>query len=466
MAGSAEAVGGRTGCSWIALALGMAVVGAALLVTAAPASAGAARKKPPPKPRPPLANLLLSQAVLPSTGGTVTLTYSSANASSCSLSATPSLWSASQRVACTGTTQVQLPASASGGTWVFRFSATGAAGRKASASQTVVERAQPTATLTATPTTLTSSGGSVTLAYQAGNATSCTLGSSPQAWTGGGNPVTVSCSGTYQVTIGSTTAARQWTFTFAAANDQGESVTATQTVTQQAPVRQYASTSTNWSGYVLLSSSVLTEVSGKFQVPHVNCAGAATGVAVAEWVGLGGASDAAGTLLQTGVSSKCVSGVQQNNGWWELLPDYAKYFNGFTIYPGDTIEASVFLGSSGWATRLDDLTTGVSGVMTIGVGWGVMPDTSSTFSLQGSTAVLSYAGAYSADWIVEDYSQSDGSLVEFADYGSVDFTGLTTSLSSWSLGPSNGIALVSSSGAVISTPTLRSDGGFTVRYTG
>lgn len=97
-----------------------------------------------------------------------------------------------------------------------------------------------------------------------------------------------------------------------------------------------------------------------------------------------------------------------------------------------------------WETRVDDLTTGLSGVMVTGEGWGVFADAGNgTFPKQGSTAGLSYSGGYTAEWIVEDYSLN-GSVVPFVDYGSVDFTGLTTSLSPWYLTANEGERSVSS----------------------
>ena len=55
---------------------------------------------------------------------------------------------------------------------------------------------------------------------------------------------------------------------------------------------------------------------------------------------------------------------------------------------------------------MDDLTTGLSGVMTIGSGWGVRTDAcDGTFDPQGHTTNLSFSGGYTAEWIVEDYAE-------------------------------------------------------------
>jgi hypothetical protein len=104
--------------------------------------------------------------------------------------------------------------------------------------------------------------------------------------------------------------------------------------------------------------------------------------------------------------------------------------------------------------------------MVTGEGWGVSTDGGNgLFPKQGSTVALSYSGGYTAEWIVEDPAQSDGTLLPFANYGSVAFTGLATSLSPWYLTPSEGIAIAQSS-VVLSTPSLSANDGFAVDFTG
>ena len=233
------------------------------------------------------------------------------------------------------------------------------------------------------------------------------------------------------------------------------------------------STSPNWSGYVVPSSSALvTDASGQWTVPTINCSATPTGDATT-WVGIGGfgwpSGGTSGALLQTGVSSNCVSGVPRYEGWWEEYPsnpNHASDFANFPVSPGDSIQAFVFQGISGaWETRVDDLTTGLSGVMVIGQGWGVTADGGDgSFVEQGSTAGLAYEGGYTAEWIVEDPGLS-GLILPFADYGTVNFTSLRTSLLSWSLTSSEGIA-IAQNGAVLSTPSSPSNSGFSVSYTG
>ena len=131
------------------------------------------------------------------------------------------------------------------------------------------------------------------------------------------------------------------------------------------------------------------------------------------------------------------------------------------------MEAYVYQTTSGsWETLLDDLTTGLSGIMVTGEGWGVAPTGASYFTYQGTTTSLSYSGGYTAEWIVEDATPASGSgLSPFANYGSVTFSNLRTDFASWSLSASDGVEIVQS-GATLSVPGPVSNDGFTVSYTG
>jgi len=102
-----------------------------------------------------------------------------------------------------------------------------------------------------------------------------------------------------------------------------------------------------------------------------------------------------------------------------------------------------------------------------GEGWGVSSGGCvGTFYEQGTTVALSYSGGHTAEWIVEDYGQPDGSQIPFADYGSVTFTGLRVGPASWSLTQSEGVELVQN-GVAIPTPSLpgADNDSFSVSYT-
>jgi hypothetical protein len=338
----------------------------------------------------------------------------------------------------------------------------------------------PTATLSLSTLSVPAAGAAVTLTYSSTNATNCTLASSPSLWTT--NPATVSCSGTYQLVVPTSTAESQWIFTFTALNATGQSATSTQTLTQTAPVvttPTAAYTSTNWSGYVVPSSSALiTDAQGDFTVPTLNCADAPNGYS-AIWVGIGGeqwspnSSASSGTLLQTGVNANCVNGVQQNYGWFEMFPSQPNHsveFNNFPVATGDQIQTSVYeTTSSQWVTLVSDLNTGLSGIMLTGASWGVGPTSTihtTGWTVQGTTAQLVYSGGYTAEWIVEDpENMATTNLFPFANFSSVTWTNLASSFTTWSLTQSETWAIVQS-GATLAAPTSTSTDGFIDTYSG
>jgi hypothetical protein len=258
-----------------------------------------------------------------------------------------------------------------------------------------------------------------------------------------------------------------WKFTFTARNSKGKA-TSRRTFAIQAPPFTISS---NWAGYIVPSNGLVTEASGRFVVPTLNCS-KTPNAGVSVWVGTGAAGPGTGDLLQTGVRSDCVGGTQDNNpGWWEEFPELPEIdFTGMSISPGDTIEAGVWQNSDGsWSTRLDDLTTGVSGVMTTGDAYGTVLDSDPTVWLdqEGSTSSVSYAGGSTAEWIVEDFENaSTGQQVPFADFGTVTFSGLTTSLSSWSLTPDEQSGVGDANGYLYAAPSAPSGDGFSVTYTG
>lgn len=330
-------------------------------------------------------------------------------------------------------------------------------------------RRRPTARLSVTPGNLTYTGGSTTIAWSSGNATRCTLSASPAFWSGA-NPVRVRCHGRMSFTLPTVSASGHWTFKFTARRDK-RAATARRSLAMQAPPFE---TSTNWSGYAIQPSVPVTAVSGQFTVPTLNCDNT-TDASEAMWVGIGGDGASTGDLLQTGVESTCVAGVQvENPGWWEEFPEYYSVnFNSMTVLPGDQISASVYQATDGsWITKVDDLTRGISGVMQTGVGWGTVLDASPTNWLleEGDASTVSYAGGSSAEWILEDFGQgASGSPVPFADFGTVSFENLTTSLASWSLTSDEAIGLSDpgGSGLLLAAPSAPdASNGFSITYTG
>ena len=218
------------------------------------------------------------------------------------------------------------------------------------------------------------------------------------------------------------------------------------------------------------ATSLVTETSGRFVVPTLNCSHTKDAF-IAAWVGIGGAGTGTGDLLQTGVQSYCQGGVQRvDAAWWELIPPLpAQNFNSMSLSPGDAIQATVSQNTDGsWRTRLDDLTRGISGVMSTGDGYGTVLDTNPTVWLdEESTSVpSSYAGGYTAEWIAEAPTDaSTGSLVPLADFGTEAFTGLTTSLPSWALTAGEQVGL-GNDPYLLAAPSAPSGNSFSVTYTG
>ncbi|MCU1363237.1 MAG: cell wall/surface repeat protein [Acidimicrobiaceae bacterium] len=242
---------------------------------------------------------------------------------------------------------------------------------------------------------------------------------------------------------------------------------------------QFVNASTNWSGYVVPSTSaLLTDAEGEWTVPTMNCADTPNGED-SIWIGIGGvqwnATSWSGALLQTGISVGCANGVQQNSAWWEVVPanpNHEEEFTHFPITAGNEIKASVFQLSNGeWETLVSNLNTGLSALMVTGEAWGVGPTEGGTitFSSQGNAAGYSYSGGYTAEWIVEDPEESTATpgnpLYPFANFGSVTFSDLRASFSSWSLTPDEEWGIVQN-GVTLATPTNSTTDGFTVSYAG
>jgi hypothetical protein len=329
---------------------------------------------------------------------------------------------------------------------------------------------RPKAHLSITPGKLGYRGGRVTIRISSAHATVCTLASRPRFWTGP-NPARVKCRGRTSVTLPAVAVGFHWTFKFTARNAKGQSVATRKLVLKAPPF----AISSNWSGYVVPSATPVSQVSGRFTVPRLNCSHTKNG-GESSWVGIGGAKGNSEDLLQTGVRSMCVGGVQTvNPGWWEEFPENAETdFATMSVSPGDAIQASVTQNpDSTWTTRVDDLTKGVSGVMTTGSGpasgYGTQLDSSPGVWLQKQgAAIASYAGGSTAEWIVEQFGTVSGSVVPLADFGRVGFSALATSLPSWALTAGEQVGIGDRHGLLWAAPSApdSSGRGFSVSYTG
>lgn len=468
---------------------------------------------PPPSPT---VSLEISTKTLPSSGGTVTLTYSATSASSCTLDSSPAFGSltSATSVNCDGSYTSTVGPSRSQQSWTFVFIGTSAnaAGRvvETRAVQTLTEQAPAPVSPPASPVSSGGSGGggssppspapppppppptNTALAITTSTLPGATVGDAyaaqlaasggtpPYTWavTGGALPNGLGLLSSGELTGTATTA--------------GTASFTVQVTDSSAPTHATASTSlsitvalppfpglrsTNWSGYIWPSASVVTGVGATWTVPTLDCS-ATPNAGMGSWIGTGGAGGSSGDLLQTGIASTCVNGLQNDVGWWEEYPEVAQTnFSGFPVSPGDVVEASAYQDTSGnWDTRLCDVTSGLAGVMITGQSWGVGPDpgctaSTVTYTFQGSATGISYSGGYTGEWIVEDpaagATAATAQEVPFADFGSVSFTNMGLAPGPWSGGisdPQNDVELVEG-GQILAVPSWPG-AGMTVTYTG
>ncbi|KAK4541195.1 hypothetical protein LTR36_008269 [Oleoguttula mirabilis] len=165
--------------------------------------------------------------------------------------------------------------------------------------------------------------------------------------------------------------------------------------------------SSNWAGAVIVGTSI-TEVTGTFTVPTVTIpsgGNSKTEYGAAAWVGIDG--DTCGTaILQTGVDFLIEGTETEYAAWYEWYPDYSYDFADFTVSPGNVIKATVIATSK---------TAGTATIENVSTGKSI----THTFSNEASLGSLCETNA---EWIVEDF-ESGSSLVPFADFGTITFTG-------------------------------------------
>jgi hypothetical protein len=170
----------------------------------------------------------------------------------------------------------------------------------------------------------------------------------------------------------------------------------------------FDSTSTNWGGAVIVDTDI-TEVTATFTVPQPSPpSGASSGTQYcgAAWVGIDGDTCQSG-LIQTGVFWCVQDGSYSYEAWYEYIPEASIAFSDVTVSSGDVITVTVTRdGTNGGTTTLENTSNGQTGTH--------------TFSGQTDGTLC----GTNAEWIVEDF-ESGSSLVPFANFGTVTFTGST-----------------------------------------
>jgi hypothetical protein len=169
------------------------------------------------------------------------------------------------------------------------------------------------------------------------------------------------------------------------------------------------SVSSNWAGYAISGPTSVVRhfnhVVGSWVAPAATCT-ASSATYSAFWVGLGGLSQSATALEQTGTEADCdANGVPHYSAWYELVPRGPVTVK-LTITPGDEISAGVSVKGAYVTLKLTDDTSGA------------------TFSKRVHFA---HADTSSAEWIAEAPSScgAGGSCtaLPLTDFGTVAFSG-------------------------------------------
>lgn len=183
---------------------------------------------------------------------------------------------------------------------------------------------------------------------------------------------------------------------------QTQSDSSSATSSPVAPAASY--TSTNWSGY-LSAGGHYTAVSASWIAPTAKGNGT-TESGDAAWIGIGGVTS--DDLIQIGTENIIEpDGTVYSGAFYELLPDVSQEVPGVTVAPGDAISASISqVSATKWSMSISNQTTG-----------------------QSYTATVTYTSTNSsAEWIEEDPSYASGGLVPFDNFGTINFTGASTTV--------------------------------------
>ncbi|KAJ7491027.1 aspergillopepsin [Mycena latifolia] len=207
--------------------------------------------------------------------------------------------------------------------------------------------------------------------------------------------------------------------------------------------------SSNWAGAAFESAAgtYKSDSAGTFVVPtpKVPSGKSTSGTyAASAWVGIDG--DTCGTaILQTGIDFTISGGRVSFDAWYEYFPDFAHDFTGITVSAGNTIKLTVTASSA---------TAGTAIIQNVSTGQTVTKALTSTARLCMENA----------EWIVEDFEEGS-SLVPFANFGTVTFTGAQATTASGSVvGPSGSVLIdIEQSGTVLTSVSSGSS-SVTVSY--
>jgi hypothetical protein len=197
------------------------------------------------------------------------------------------------------------------------------------------------------------------------------------------------------------------------------------------------STSSNWGGYAVTGAAgTFTSVSASWTQPAVTCTSQNTWSSY--WVGLDG--DTTSTVEQLGTDSDCSSGSPRYYAWYEMYP-HPSFLIKKTVNAGDSLNASVTYGPSGYTLRIANATQN----------WSFTTTQKQNSAKRGSAEVI----------VEAPYS---GGILPLANFGTVTFIGALANgqlLSAFStIDP---ITLVDPNGGK-ATPSGYSSGNFSATY--
>jgi hypothetical protein len=179
-----------------------------------------------------------------------------------------------------------------------------------------------------------------------------------------------------------------------------------------------------YSGYLTPFAAKYQDVNATWHIPALDCAASAKISGASQWIGLGGVTigkQVSTPLVQVGIISGCVAGLQVNVPFWQVVPGNNAQLLAHLPSSGDEIVATVdYLGKGKYLVGIKDSTANW-------IDGGKVP-----FTVSGKVPT-------SAEWIVEPGDLIQGkksTTASLADFGQVTFKG-----ASYSTTTSNGVTL-------------------------
>ncbi|KAJ3889209.1 acid proteinase [Lentinula edodes] len=217
----------------------------------------------------------------------------------------------------------------------------------------------------------------------------------------------------------------------------------------------YVEFSSNWAGAVLVANTATYKsVTGTFTVPTPKSTGGSSEECATAWVGIDG--DTCETaILQTGVDF-CVTGSSVSyDGWYEF------YETDDPIQPADSFDFSGISFSAG------DSVTVTATVISTTEGTLTIVNNSKGTTVSKTVSSSAKLCETNAEWIVEDFEECEGnscSLVPFANFGTIEFTGASATTSSGTVTPAGSTLIEIEQSNKVLTTVSQSGSTVTVVY--